>query len=546
MNEKPGDFQHLIAELAQLIEQGGDPEHHLYTIFLQHPDYALKLIDYLDDLDESVIHQGSNIYSACVFGLDVCVAQLQTAKEANSKNSAKLLELLMNHLAGKISNQKHTLSFWLPILNAFYEVHVELTDQLKNAYFELASYESEQLPDDQQSHLDSIRDLIHELSDLSIFDITENLFAQSYAMPPDFFADLIVDLYSIEEGQDIALLILLHPKAEVREIAIEMLDQLLDKLTLSSISLSRLQSIMYWYPESYRPTFNRWIKNQRKKGVVFQPEPQVSKMEIKATEVDGTGAQGLFIHLREKYKKNRLCGLLIKNEQGIKDAWVTPEITSIEVSEYYSQAFDESVTIRQVDLSYLVTMVEHFLYVTLSRFEIPNLYFLEIQEILGVHFRPNPIDAAYLIDQLSIQITPFTQEVILDSLNRSKNWLKNKEFTESWYIENPLIDKIVNHNCSFIDGVKICKMEEAMTSVFAESMERHRDQWIFHFLWVALWFKAKARKNEKMWVDSFLIAYSIHIGTPLQDIPVLKEICRQTVINSVETMEERRTHLSKE
>ena len=34
--------------------------------------------------------------------------------------------------------------------------------------------------------------------------------------------------------------------------------------------------------------------------------------------------------------------------------------------------------------------------------------------------------------------------------------------------------------------------------------------------------------------------------TPLKEIPVMKEICHQTVINSVETMQERKTHLSKE
>ena len=66
-----------------------------------------------------------------------------------------------------------------------------------------------------------------------LFDIAENFFAQSYAMPPEFFADLIVDLYNIEEGQDIALLTLLHPKAEVREIAIATLDQIMDQVTLN-------------------------------------------------------------------------------------------------------------------------------------------------------------------------------------------------------------------------------------------------------------------------------------------------------------------------
>ena len=546
MTSDPAELNRLVAEMAALIEQNDDPDPQLYALFFQHPEFSFQLIELINNLDEELIHDNPPIYAACIFGLDICVAQMQAATEANNKVSAKSLIQLMNRLAEIINMNKHTLSFWLPVLNAFYEVHVELTQELKDAYFELASQDEDTVDEvDQFSHLESIRDLIHELSDLSIFDIAENFFAQSYAMPPEFFADLILDLYSIEEGQDIALLTLLHPKAEVREIAVATLDQLMDKVTLTSISLSRLQIIKYWYAESYYGMFDRWIKNQRKKGVVFAPEPVLAKMIIKATEVDGTGSQGIFIHVR-KNRKHKLCGLLLKSGLGLKDAWITPVIPAAEVADYYRQAFEESVTLREVDLDYFRLMVEHFLAITVACGDIPYLHFLEVQELLGIRLRPNELDLEYLFEQLSVQISPFTQEMIQDSLQRSKSWLKKKSFTESWYIENPTIDKIVNHNSSFIDGVKVCRLANAMDAVFVEEMELHRDKWEFHFLWVALWVKAKARKNEKVWQDSFLIAYTIHEGTPLKEIPVMREICHQTVINSVETMQERRTHLSKE
>lgn len=497
-------------------------------------------------MDEDVIEDGPPIYSACVFALDICIAQLQAGAETNNKVTEKSLNLVMNHLAKVINAGAHGLSYWLPVLNAFYEVHVDLNQALKDAYFDLASQEEDGYEDvDQITHLDAIRDLIHELSDLSIFDITENFFAQSYEMPADFFADLIVDLYSIPEGQDIAVLILLHPKMDVRQIAVATLDQLMDQVTLTSVSLTRLQVIKYWYPESLHVTFERWIKTQRKKGVVFEPEPELAKIGIKATEVDGTGAQGIFIHARRN-RKNRLCGLLFKFEQGVKDAWITPVIPAKEVDDYYRQAFEESVTLREVDVDYLKLMLEHFLAITLAKNDIPNLHFLEIQELLGLRFRPVPLDMDYLFSQLSVQISPFTPEIIKESLNRSKSWLKSKQFTESWYIENPVVDKIVNHNSSFVDGVKVCRLADAMESVFTDEIELQRNKWQFHFLWVALWIKAKARKNEKVWQDSFLIAYAIYQGQALKNIPVMVEICRQTVINSVETMQERRTHLSKE
>lgn len=545
MTSNSPELYHLLTEMATLIEQNSEPDPQLYILFFQQPELAFKLLDIINNLEEQ-LDEGLSVYSACVFALDICVAQLQGAAESN-KLSAKILTQLMNHLAELINSQKHTLSFWLPVLNSFYEAHVELTDELKNAYYDLASEEEEFINDGEPvSHLDAIRDLIEELSDLSVFDIAENFFAQSYAMPADFFADLMLDLYNIEQGADIALLILLHPKAEVREVALATMGQIMDFVTLSSISLSRLQAIKYWYPEREQAIFNSWIKIQRKKGVVFASEPEKNaNVAIRATEVDGSGSQGIFLHLR-KHRRNRLCGMLLKYELGLKDAWITPEISSKDVKDYYKQAFDESVTLREVDLSYFTMIVEHFLAIAIERGEIPNVYFLEIQELLGIRLRPQKLDLDYLLEQLGIQITPFTQDTIKESLQRSKSWLKSKSFTESWYLENPIIDKIVNHNSSFIDGIRVCRMKEAMAAVFTEEMEQNRSKWQFHFLWVALWMKAKEKRNEKIWRDSFLIAYSIHEGVPLNEIPVMNEICRQTVINSVETMQERRTHLNQE
>jgi hypothetical protein len=546
-NNQNEELQRLLAEMAVLIDRDDDPDPHLYALFFQRPEYAFQIIDLIHNLDESIVHEGPPIYSACIFAFDICVAQLQAATEMNNKSIAKSLNQLMNHLAELINTHKHSLSYWLPILNAFYEVHVDLTQELKDAYFELASDEGEEEDDElnELSHLESIRDLIQELSDLSVFDIAENFFAQSYAMPADFFTDLIVDLYSIAEGHDVALLTLLHPKMEVREVVVATLEQLMDKVTLSSISLSRLQTIKYWYPESYHAVFDKWIKVQRKKEVVFAPEPKPAPVKFKATEVDGSGSQGIFIHSR-KNRKNRLAGLLLKFGFGMKDAWITPVIPAVEVADYYHQAFEESVTLREVDLNYFQMLVEHFLAITIKLGEVPHLHFLEIQEELGIRIRPQEMELDDLLRHMSVEISPFTQDVINDSLKRSKSWLKNKQFTESWYIENSLVDKIVNHNSSFIDGVKVCRLEDAMSGVFTDEMELNRDKWLFHFLWIALWLKAKARKNEKVWQDSFLIAHMIREGRPLKEIPVMHEICHQTVINSVETMQERRTHLSQE
>lgn len=532
-----------IRAIARFIDKDQDIDPECYSHFIREPQLAIPLIDLINEFEAAAVEKNPSRYTACIFVLDVCVSQLQSAVENASKLAGKFLNQLMSHMAQVMLDGNHSLSFWLPILNAFYEVHVELSDELKNAYLFLANEEGEYSPEEELSHLNAIRDLILELSDLSVFEIAENFFAQSYAMPPDFFIDLIVDLYNIEEGHEIALLSLLHPKPEVREVVVSTFDSLMPSITLSSVALSRLQMIKDWYPESYQEQFNHWIRIQRKKGVIFhREENKTSIVQLKASEIDGGGAQGIFIHLRKR-RQNRLCGLLLKQSLGIKDAWITPVISATDVRRYYEEAFDESLVLRDVDMHYFMIMTNHFLALTLEQGGMPDLHLLEIQEEFNVHFFPEKLDIDYLIQQLSTEIS-FTADEKEKSFKRSKAWLQNKRFTESWFMENAAVDRLVNQCSTFVDGVKICNLDEAIAAVFEQDMELHRDRWLFHFLWVALWTKSCSKKNEKMWQDSFFITHAIQSGDPLNSIPILREICHQSVLNSIETMQNRRTHLS--
>ncbi len=538
-------LQSWIADMAAIIKDNIDGEPHHYISFVHDPLLANYLVSLIENIDDNDNEEESPYYSSCVFALDICIAQLQTAVESGNKLANRTLAQLMDQLAQSINKDKHSLSFWLPVLNAFYDAHVELSDFLRDAYLNLASQMDQQVSDGEVDHLDVIRKMITELSDLSKYDIAENFFAQSYAMPIDFFADLIIDFYSIPEAQDIAILALLHPKADIRDAVVETFEQMIHTVVLSSESLSRLQHIKYWYPENYHPYFEEWIKIQRKKGVVFNEESPCTYLSIKATEVDGSGAQGIFIHLKHQ-GKNKICGLLYKQNMGIKDAWVTPPMSSNDVKQYYQDAFDDSVTLKKVDEEYLIKMTEHFLALTVANNEVPDLHLLEIQELLGINFRPRLIDVPTQINALSVLINPFTNDTLKESLKRSKLWLTTKSFTESWYIENANIDRLVNRCSSIVEGAKVCIIEEAIDAVFLNELEIHRNTWLFHFLWMALWAKVCARATEKVWQDSFLIAYLIHKGEPLHSIPVMVEICHQTVLNSIETMNERRTHLNRE
>ena len=538
-------LEQWIDNMAAMIAAGDDPMSEEQLRFDQVPELVPALIHILSSQDASLLESNQAYFSSVIFALDVCVSQLRFAGEGGNRRAVHLMTELMDLLTDAIQQGPQGLNFWLPILNAFYDAQVELSPALQEAYLTLSEEESEAFLDENLDHLESIRDLIHELSDLSTFELAGHFFAQSHAMPPEFFGDLMMDLCSIDEGQDAALLALLHPRAEVREIVVMALDTLMPNMTLSSISLSRLQAIEAWASEDLHEQITYWIREQRKKGVVFRQEEPATLTKMQASEIDGGGAQGLFLQLKQN-RATRLAGVLLKDGFGVKDSWITPKITATEAKRYSCEVLEDGVTLRTIDLEYIILMTNHFLALTLEQGNMPNIHFLEFQEELGIHFVPKQLDVPQLLEQLSVQIEPFTPSVVEDAFKRSHNWLKNKPFAASWYLENEGVDKWVNRSCSFEDGVKVCRFDDAMKAVFEHEMEEARDDWVFHFLWVALWLRAGARKNEKMWQDSFLIAHAIHTGTPLSEIPIMERICHQSVVNSIETMRDRRTHLSQE
>lgn len=527
-----------LAGIAETLEKSDVLPKDYYNHFLDDVSVAQIILDIFNSLSEEEI--SSRNYTVCIFALELILVQLE-AKLTNSKTAGRDLDLIMTDLAILIAEHKHSLNFWMPLLNAFYEAKVELSEELKEAYFDLASSYHEDF--DKEDNFQALQDLLEDLKDLSVYEVAEYIFAQSYPMPEEFFADLLQDLYLTDNGKESALLLLMHPKATVREIVLREFDTLVSDVELSSKDLYRLSRIKYFYPEDYYPLFDSWIKTQRKKGVVFEATSKAQKFKILASEIDGLGAQGLFLEIKQK-NKYKIGGILLKLDYGIKEVWVTPLLSLKDLTQYYKDTASDILVLRAVDNEYLEMIINHFLAVTLELKNFPGLHLLELQELTGINFVPQRIEIDALIDSLAIEICPFTTESLRESLKRTSTWPKTKSFTESWYMESPVIDKLVNASCTYLDGTKVCNFAEAMEKVFNEYFEQNREFWKFHFLWTSLWLKSKAKSSEKSWIDSFYLAYSIKEGVSLKSLPIMQEICYQSVTNSVETMEDRKTYLN--
>lgn len=549
MNKVVYGLSDWIKEIAQALVQVKTPRMDERISFLDSEASVRELIDHINALPEEMPETNNEWYSAHFLAFDLCVAQLQTAIEHHHQRAARQLQFLMQYFAQVIRLEQHTLNFWLPALNAFYDCHVELNEDLQQAYMGLVEQEDE--PEEgagvqsEEAHLNSIKDLLYDMHDLSDFEIAEHLFAQSHAMPSEFFIDLVYDLASLVEGQDVVILFLLHPRAEVRSLVRSVLDKLIPDFTLSSKSLNRLKAIARWGTEETISYYERWIKEQRKKGVLFDFKNKLpAQPRWLATEIDGAGAQGIFVTHRIQRGKYKVAGLLFKRDFGIKDVWLTPLLNQSQAQDYVTDSLDVRVHLRPMQTEDVQCLIQHFIAVTIQRGDVPPIRLLELQENLGLEWISEAIHVDEMIKKLTVQLHPFTEELVQDSIRHSQGWMSTKSLVHSWFEEDLNIDQRVNICCSIVDGVKVCAIEQATEEILTQVLEKNRNHWIFHFLWTSLWAQSKSKPRERFWKDCLLIAHALSQGLPMIEIPIMKSIALQTVMNSLETMHERKAHIS--
>lgn len=95
-----------LEKMALSIESNEEPSSAYYNAFIQEPMLALAIIQIIAELEEQAMDQSHGFYSACIFALDACVAQIQSAVENGNKQAEKNMNLLMSLLAQHMEQKK--------------------------------------------------------------------------------------------------------------------------------------------------------------------------------------------------------------------------------------------------------------------------------------------------------------------------------------------------------------------------------------------------------------------------------------------------------
>ena len=396
-----------------------------------------------------------------------------------------------------------------------------------------------------------IESFFEEQPDMTAFEVTDVLFQSLHAMPPETLCVIVSCLMESPRAaaQDAAVLFLLHPNAKNRVQAMNVLGELFERKSLTPESLRRLITIRQWSPVSERPPLDSLIAKQRKRGVLFAETPKPPTIvRYDASMFDGAGVQLIFFETQEG-KHHRLGGLLVKHEVGIRDAWITPPRLSLKELRAIKKQMQQEhpLTMLQVDSDYVARIVSHYIALNNTNGETPESDLIEIHEHLGAQdWRAEPTFIETILSALIAEVNPdgMSSAWIEKSLKRSGDWIRYEEFTNPWFEVSPSIDALINRHTSLMNGKPKIKRDEALQELSSKGFELVRHKWVAMFSWMALMAKSQPIDDTPMlWKDFATLAFVLHQGQAMHDIPLMRSIVHDSLSISIDSMKERRSHL---
>ena len=284
-------------------------------------------------------------------------------------------------------------------------------------------------------------------------------------------------------------------------------------------TLSRLIRIRNWLAPDVQKPVDKLIRDVRKKGIAPQaPEPIAQKniLEIQMSGVDGSGAQGVMMMVRDG-REFRLISFALKEAVGIVDVLVSPATTRGEVKQYLSMAKSELGNLEKVSLAMVRQQLPFFIALNLKSKNVIDHELVQAMEIFGLEdWNPETADLSTLYNAL-LQETPAQADI--DAVQkRSQNWI-NATIGDSWF-EMP--DKLAPLRPL---------SSKNYHRVFEEIFEPARNQWGERMGRMALWCQgANNKRRQKQRRDFAMVSWLLnHSDLPVKDIDLIQSIAKNSI-----------------
>ena len=362
------------------------------------------------------------------------------------------------------------------------------------------------------------------------FELLDPMLAQLDALPAEGQVIAVTGMMASKQPlwNELAVLLLLHPEAQVR-------GQLPDSFRhgagaghLSPLGLSRLIGLRNWLPAAERPAVDALIKKARMAGIASAPLPAAQTMTVYASPFDGSGAQGVWAFVKVK-RHYRILGLLVKQGFGIREVWSQGGLTKREMDAKIRDLAAQAAVV-QVDGDYLPLVAAHFIAVGLERDTPPPPQLVELNEAVGGdYWKPRSVATAEGIAAL-IETDPeaFAPARVAQVLEAARHWVQDLDLAAAWFEDDASVDNLLRAEVGPPEDW-LARLPVAIGAVVAGILEHKRGVWAERLIWTALWARAAQGRTPVPWQDFLIVARALQQDTPLAQIPLMGSIALRTV-----------------
>ena len=386
---------------------------------------------------------------------------------------------------------------------------------------------------EEKGHIDIMPQLPELLENLrrekvfkTSFELYELILPQIQLMPAITQLSVIAEMANSKKpiAHELAVLMLLHPKHEIRKNVSEVLHRFSDDQIFTPVDLRRLIMIRNWVPVDERKGIDEIISHLRKNKLSPAPYGIAKLSKLFGSSMDGAGVLSIMMESK-KNNQRKIAVFLLKIGVGIRDPWVMNKAPKGYFDQIIKEQDSKSLLTKPVSKSYVNKVVQHFLSESIKNEIVPEAMFIEIAELFGANnWQPQPLSFTDEVSRLeNIYKDKLTEKLIKDSLQRSGTWHLHKDITKSWFESGDLVEEALVEATKRHEEDQSQSLETIVTECL---MSRCIDKWKVILLVTCLWMRSKEEHN--LCYDLFTVLHCLANETIPSRIPLICNIAAQS------------------
>ena len=491
--------------------------HSVGDMLAAQPEALLLIVD-LVGAEGRKKRPDAGMHQAYSFMLGQTLEQLRQRSEAGNGQASMAMENVRTAIAQQMRMGKLVPTAAMALVSAFSRAGIEVGEDIRgaldNAMIQTGAFQ-QNLP------IPDVAEMLKDLVEACAGDpfLIQSQFAElTAAMPAGLQLSLLEGLVLAADAslREAAIGWLLAEPAIAAPLA-SMLEAAAGRGLVSATSVMNLMLIRNWVPEDRRRTIDAIIRAARAVGSTPEKRPAVQVRELLLSERDGAGAQSIFASIKEG-RKNALVSILIKQDHGVRDAWVArslsrPEIEDMldhiasEMSVHETTAEDTALILRSALADDRVGSTPPFGLVQ-------AITLLGLSDVAPSFVSVDDLVASMLADA---DVAAIDAKAVEKAVRGSGRWLATNPQLDSWF-ENG--DDVA----AAIKGKR--KIEDRFAAIIEKVLEPKRAYWASVVAWSA--FAQRGDCHNSDWIEMALVAREMASERPLTAIPLARFIAVQT------------------